>query len=182
MSVKIYAVIFGILFLVIGILGFLPEFTPNGYLFNVFSVHPVHNWLHIITGVLALLVAFNSHYARIYFRVFAVIYLFIALLAFLVGSDFIFMRLNHADNLFHLIVGAIFLYLGFGKPRENQERRNDDRIGRVDRDRDLDLHRDRDAIRQERTTEPPVRVTPDKNVDTTDRKDVNDSTDHIDKL
>lgn len=174
MSVKIYAVIFGILFLVIGILGFLPEFTPNGYLFNIFSVHPAHNWLHIITGVLALLVAFNSHYARIYFRVFAVIYLFIAILAFLVGSDFIFTRLNHADNLFHLIVGAIFLYLGFGKPRERQERRRDDSIGGDDRDRD--------AIRRERTTEPPVRVSPDNRVDTTDRKDVNDSTDRIDKL
>lgn len=122
MSVKIYAVIFGIFLLAVGILGFLPGITPNGYLFNIFTVNPIHNILHIIAGLIALIVSYNAHASRSFFRIFGVIYLFLAVLAFLVGSNFIIMRLNDADNLFHLIIGAVFIYLGFGKPRHRNER------------------------------------------------------------
>jgi|688.fasta_scaffold415761_2 hypothetical protein len=122
MSVKIYAVIFGLIFLALGIIGFLPQFVPNGYLFGVLSVNSVHNIFYIITGIIGLIVAYNAHASRSFFRIFGVIYLFLALLAFMVGSNFIYMSLNNYDNLFHLIIALIFIYFGFGKPRQTYER------------------------------------------------------------
>jgi len=122
MNVRIYAVIFGIIFLAIGILGFFPTFTPNGYVFSLFNANPAHNIFHIVTGFIALIVAYSAHASRVYFRVFGVIFLFLACLALLVGNNFIFTHFNHADNLLHLIAGAIYIYLGFGKPGSRSER------------------------------------------------------------
>lgn len=122
MSIKVYAIIFGIVFLIVGLLGFYPPMVPNGFLLNTFTVNTVHNVFHIITGILGLLVAFSAYYSRLYFKVFGIIYLFVAVLAFMRYGDFVYMHLNTADNILHLVVGAIAIYLGFGKPKKQEDR------------------------------------------------------------
>jgi Domain of unknown function (DUF4383) len=52
---KTLALLFGVVFLLIGILGFVPAVTPNEMLLNIFHVNAAHNAVHLLTGIVALL-------------------------------------------------------------------------------------------------------------------------------
>jgi hypothetical protein len=115
MSIKIYALIYAVLFLVIGILGFMPKVTPNGFLLGMFQVNMLHNALHFITGVIALVVALSSRASVVFFKVFGIVYLFLAALSILLHGNLVFFRSNPSDTIFHLVLAAIAFYFGFGK-------------------------------------------------------------------
>lgn len=117
MSHKTYAALFGIVLLVVGILGFIPMFTPNGYLFDIFRVDQMHSGFHVLSGIAGLLVAMSAYYSRMYFKVLGIIYIFLAFLGLLMGEKLVLLPLNFADNVLHLVIGAIAIYLGFGKQR-----------------------------------------------------------------
>jgi hypothetical protein len=51
---KTLALLFGVVFLLIGILGFVPAVAPNEMLLNIFHVNAAHNAIHLLTGVIAL--------------------------------------------------------------------------------------------------------------------------------
>jgi len=51
---KTLALLFGVVFLLIGILGFVPAVAPNEMLLNIFHVNAAHNAVHLLTGVIAL--------------------------------------------------------------------------------------------------------------------------------
>jgi hypothetical protein len=121
MSVRIYAAIFGILLIIFGLLPFFPQYVQNGHLFSLFSVNPIHVAFYVITGLIGLLVSFvTSHASRAFFRVFGIIFLLIAILAFMLGGNISYFQTNAADDVLHLIIGAIFSYFGFGRYREKQ--------------------------------------------------------------
>lgn len=110
------AIIFGVAFVTIGILGFLPDFTRGGLLFGMFKVNPMHNIFHIVSGVLALLAGVKNHgAAKTWFIVFGFIYAGLAALGFWQGSgDLLGMVANNdADNWLHAGVGGLSLYFGF---------------------------------------------------------------------
>lgn len=117
MSHKLYAVIYGTLFLLIGLLGFVPMLSSEGHLFNFLRVNEFHNSIYILIGILGLLAAFGSYASRIYFKVVGFVLLFMALLGLMFGGHLLLMPFNIGDNLFNLVMGAFALYLGFGKER-----------------------------------------------------------------
>jgi len=53
--IKIAAVLFGIVFLLVGILGFVPAATNNEMLFGTFHVNTAHNFVHLASGIIFLL-------------------------------------------------------------------------------------------------------------------------------
>jgi hypothetical protein len=110
------AIIFGIFFLVAGVGGFFPALAPHGMLFGIFMVGPVHNTIHIASGVAALLCAFaGAGAARKYFQIFGVVYLLVALLGFFYGNDPLMGMVEHnkADIGLHIAIAAVALFLGF---------------------------------------------------------------------
>jgi hypothetical protein len=114
------AIIFGIFFLVAGIGGFVPALAPNGMLFGIFMVGPVHNCIHLASGVAALLCAFTgAGAARKYFQIFGVVYLLVAVIGFVYGNTPLLGMVEHnkADIGLHLVIAAASLYLGFMAPR-----------------------------------------------------------------
>jgi hypothetical protein len=86
-GLRIAAIIFGIGFIVVGILGFFPAFAPNGHLLGLFMVDTFHNWVHILSGVVALLAAFADRFVKLYFQVFGIVYLIVALAGFFLGGN-----------------------------------------------------------------------------------------------
>ena len=66
----------------------------------------------MVTGVIAIMTATNAHYARVFFQVVGIVYALFAMIGFWRG-DLLMMPVNTADNLFHIIIGVIALYLGF---------------------------------------------------------------------
>lgn len=106
--------VFGVVFLVIGVLGFVPGITSNGHLLGIFEVDTLHNIIHVLTGVLALV--FMKKNAKMFFKVFGVVYLLVTILGFVMSGDILgLMMVNTADNLLHLVVSAVALWLGFRK-------------------------------------------------------------------
>ncbi|TMG94268.1 MAG: DUF4383 domain-containing protein [Betaproteobacteria bacterium] len=114
---KNIAIAFGIVFIIVGILGFVSAVTPNGLLLGYFEVNPAHNVVHLATGVVALIVAFASEKAmRLFFQIFGVIYALVALMGFFMGNQPLLgiVAINAADNWLHVLIAIVALYLGFG--------------------------------------------------------------------
>ena len=111
---------FGVVFIAIGLLGFVPAVTPDMHLLGIFHVDAVHNVIHLASGVVALLAASSARYAKLYFQVFGVVYGIVAVGGFLpflsFGDDMKLLGLTHmnlADNLLHVAIAGASLYLGF---------------------------------------------------------------------
>lgn len=111
---------FGIVFVAIGVLGFVPALTPDGHLLGIFHVDAVHNVIHLASGVAALAAASSAALSRLYFQVFGVVYGIVAVGGFLpplqFGEEEKLLGLTHmnmADNLLHVAIAAAALYFGF---------------------------------------------------------------------
>ena|SRR5579863_3311796 len=118
--IRIAAVIFGIAFIFAGIAGFLPQFTTDGMLFGYFEVNAMHNVIHLISGVIAIMAATSFAYSKLYFQIFGVIYGLVAIAGFVLHGDlsFIMMQVNMADNILHAVIAIIALYLGFSAKKQ----------------------------------------------------------------
>jgi hypothetical protein len=137
---KTAALIFGIIMLLVGILGFIPQATPRGMLLGIFHVNDVHNWIHIMTGVVSILCGINSeHASRLFFQIFGVVYGLVAILGFFYGDRPIFglVANNLADAILHVAIAAFALYLGFGYRQPNARQRYQDSDNIPPRDRGL---------------------------------------------
>jgi hypothetical protein len=113
---RVLAILYGIVFIAMGILGFLPDFTSQGLLFGYFLVNPMHNAIHLVTGLIAFFCGLSNNLAcKIFFIVFGFVYLAAGGYGFYTGSGMLFdlIAINQADNIFHLIVGLVSLYFGF---------------------------------------------------------------------
>src|SRR4051812_6458774 len=110
------ATIFGIVILLTGILGFVPPLTPDGKLFGVFATNGTHNMIHIITGLAAIASgAASEHAARMFFRIFGVVYALVAVLGMVQGDQPLLGMVAHnmADMWLHVAIAAFSLYCGF---------------------------------------------------------------------
>jgi Domain of unknown function (DUF4383) len=123
--IKRAALIFGWVFLLVGIMGFIPALRTgvggsDGYLLGIFAVDSLHNWVHTLTGAAALAVGYRSEAAsQLYFKIFGIVYALVALLGFVYGNSPLLgiMAHNMIDAVFHLLIAAVALYLGFVAPQ-----------------------------------------------------------------
>jgi hypothetical protein len=117
--IRIFAVLFGIGFIFIGVAGFSSTFMSDGLLFKYFEVGTFHNIFHIVSGVLAIMAATSRHYTKWYFIILGLIYGLIAVWGFMWNGDFQVVRIhtNMADNMLYIIIAIIALYLGFSAKR-----------------------------------------------------------------
>src|SRR6266540_3572984 len=88
MFLRLIAVFAGIIFICTGVAGFLPSFMQGNFLFGLFEVDTMHNMVHIVSGVIAIMAATSYRYTRLYFQVFGVIYGLVAVLGFILKGDF----------------------------------------------------------------------------------------------
>jgi len=119
---KKIAIVFGIVFVAVGALGFVPAVVPDDKLLGLFEVNVMHNLVHVVTGVIAILVGINSEAAsQTFFRIFGVIYALVAALGVFYGEQPILgvIANNRADVGLHVLIAVIALYLGFAlRPRK----------------------------------------------------------------
>lgn len=110
------AMIFGVVLVAVGVLGFVPGITSDGMLLGIFEVDGTHNVIHILTGLIALAAARGMGLsARRYFQVFGIVYALVTILGFLqAGTVLGLFAVNGADNVLHLLIAALALWAGFG--------------------------------------------------------------------
>ena len=115
MTTQNLAWVFGVVFLVVGIAGFVPGLTTDGVLLGIFQVDTLHNIIHLLSGAAAVLAALSGAYARLYFQVFGVVYALVTVVGFWQGSTVLgLIDINMADNALHLVLAAASLWIGFG--------------------------------------------------------------------
>jgi hypothetical protein len=116
----------GAVFLLVGVLGFIPGITTNysafewfghesgAMLLGVFAVSGLHNIVHIAFGVAGLLMARSFAGARGFLIGGGLIYLVVWLYGLVVdhGSPANFMSLNMADNWLHLALAVGMIAAG----------------------------------------------------------------------
>ena len=122
---------FGLIFIVIGVLGFVPGITQNyealyfagntseAVLLGVFQVSILHNIVHLLFGFLGLIMARANNTARIFLIGGGIVYLLLWIYGLIVPhhSAGNFVPVNNADNWLHLILGIAMVGLGllFGR-------------------------------------------------------------------
>jgi len=130
----------GLVFVVVGVLGFLPGITTDfssmtfsgadseAELFGIFAVSVLHNLVHLAFGVLGLFLAWTVRTARWYLIGGGVVYLLLGMYGFPVGDEHAgnFLPANTADDWLHLVLGigmiALGLLLHSRLPRESEAR------------------------------------------------------------
>jgi Domain of unknown function (DUF4383) len=111
------AITFGIILLVVGILGFVPGAAPDNMLLGLFHVNAAHNVVHLLSGAVALWAGLTStSNSRLYFRVFGVVYALVAVLGFVSGDEPVLgiVANNAANTWLHVLIAVVSLALGFG--------------------------------------------------------------------
>lgn len=121
--VKKAAQIIGWVLLIVGVLGFIPGITnADGLLLGIFHVDALHNIIHLITGGAAVYAySAGGKTSKMFFQVFGVIYALIAILGFMTPEGESILGLvvtNGADNMLHVVIAVVALYLGFGASSE----------------------------------------------------------------
>jgi hypothetical protein len=121
----------GAVFLLVGVLGFIPGITSNydtlsfashnseARLLGLFQVSILHNIVHLLFGVAGLALARTISGARNYLVVGGVIYLVLFLYGLLVSdnSSANFIPVNTADDILHLLLGLGMVGLGVALTR-----------------------------------------------------------------
>ena len=111
------ALVFGIVFLLVGVLGFVPALTPDGALLGLFMVNTLHNIVHLAFGVLGIAAVLTGT-SVLYNRAAGIIYLLLTVLGFIPGLApggmlLGLVMINLADNFLHLVLGVVLAYVGF---------------------------------------------------------------------
>jgi uncharacterized protein DUF4383 len=116
MTAKTAATILGIVFVAVGILGFIPNplVSPTG----LFAVNTAHNLVHLVSGVALLAGAFTAIGASMTLKVFGIIYAVVAVIGLFTGGNMLLglILVNHADHWLHVALAVVILAAGFMLP------------------------------------------------------------------
>ena len=115
MSTQTVARLFGVVFLLVGALGFvLGGFGKDpSMLLGQFPVNGIHNAVHVLFGVWGLMAAGSAGGATTYCRLAGVAYLALTGLAFVDDTTFGLIPIGGNDRWLHLGLGLILSYFGF---------------------------------------------------------------------
>jgi hypothetical protein len=115
------ALIFGVVFLLLGILGLFVENgmamdadpATSGQLLGVFPVNLLHNVVHLAYGAWGIAASRSTDGSRLYGRIGAGIYAALVVLAFLSPSLFGLVPIGGDDIWLHALLAAGLAYVGF---------------------------------------------------------------------
>ena len=130
MSVRTFALVFGIVFLAVGILGFIPGIThmhggddPNltvegpghGHLLGLFHVNVLHNLVHVLFGIMGLAMYRRDDSAVLYARIVAISYALLTVMGLVPVLQYTFglIPIEGHDVWLHALLAAVAAYFGF---------------------------------------------------------------------
>ena len=127
MSTRNFALVFGIVFILVGVAGFVPpllqpaqggEIAPGAHhmlLLGIFPTNWLHNAVHIAFGIWGLAASRAQRRALLYARGVAIIYVFLWLAGYVPRLDDFFgmLPLYGNDTWLHLLLALVAAYFGW---------------------------------------------------------------------
>ena len=135
--IRYFALAYGIVFLLVGIAGFVPGLVTApqpaadvaveegfGRLFGLFPVNVLHNVVHLAFGVWGLAAYRTLSAARVYARSVAVIYAIFAIMGLipLLNTTFGLVPLYGHDVWLHILLAVVAAYFGWTSVRPDEVR------------------------------------------------------------
>jgi len=124
MDVRRFAQVFGIVYLLVGVVGFFVTGFDNfagsqGDTLILFDLNPLHNIVHLAVGGLWLYSSRSEETARSVTLLIGAVYAVVGVLGLFVTGDngANILALNQADNLLHLVTAALALYVALAGRR-----------------------------------------------------------------
>jgi hypothetical protein len=126
----------GAVFLLVGVLGFIPGITTNygamnfaghesgAMLLGVFQVSVLHNIVHLLFGAAGIAMARTGQMARWFLLGGGIVYLLLWIYGLVIdmSSGANFVPFNSADNWLHLVLGVAMIGLGLWLGRDAIEK------------------------------------------------------------
>ncbi len=126
------AMAFGVVFVLVGLAGFVPGITTNydkmgaagpdsmAMLLGVFMVSVLHNIVHLLYGVVGIIASRRWSASRAYLLFGGIVYLVLWLYGLVIdrNSSANFVPLNTADNWLHLGLGVVMVGAALALSRE----------------------------------------------------------------
>ncbi|WP_406634148.1 DUF4383 domain-containing protein [Pseudarthrobacter quantipunctorum] len=130
-TIQTAALAVGAVFLLVGILGFIPGITTNyetlgfagheseALLLGIFQVSILHNIVHLLFGVAGIAMARSAAQSRNYLIGGGAVYLVLWIYGLLIGKDTAanFVPVNTADDWLHFVLGVAMIGLGVALSR-----------------------------------------------------------------
>jgi hypothetical protein len=127
MSTRTFALIFGVVFILAGVAGFIPQLlqpaqggaiAPGPHhmlLLGMFPVNPLHNIVHLLFGLWGLAASRAQGQAVLYARGVAIIYALLVVCGFIPGLDTLFglVPLYGNDIWLHGALALVAAYFGW---------------------------------------------------------------------
>lgn len=137
MSVRLFALISGIVYVLVGLLGFVPTFVAApeaapalaveagyGYLLGLFPINVLHNIVHLAVGLWGLLAYRSYSGARTYAKGLAIFYGLLAVMGFIpvLQTTFGLIPIFGHDIWLHALTALVAAYFGFvATPNKERE-------------------------------------------------------------
>lgn len=123
MNTKTASVIIGFIFIVVGILGFIPNPIIGESEGAIFHSDTMHNMVHIISGALFFIIGLAMPgFARTFLIIFGIVYFLIGILGLSsIGNEptttvLGFLHVNGPDNYLHIALGIVIFLASMLRP------------------------------------------------------------------
>ena len=109
---QLFALVFGVVYVLVGVLGFIGPAVINNNLLGIFGINALHNVVHLAVGALFLFGSTSPTNAKTINLVVGSVYLLVGVLGLFGMLVPGLLNNNPPDTGLHLISGAAALYFG----------------------------------------------------------------------
>jgi len=132
---RLVALVSGVVFVLVGILGFIPAISPmadmvqgmevaDAAVLGLVPINGVANIVHILLGGILLYGSTSTSMAILILKVFGVAYLLLGVIGLLAPEGFGIMPLGGGEMIVHFLTAIVFLVVGFMMPGEAVDSRS----------------------------------------------------------